>query len=104
MMALADMAQASATQSMAMLANASVVWSGHECRAIFNQPGETVIGDMVMMTDFQITLLTADLPGISQGEEISITPDATGLAVTFETRARQSGVDGYLSVIGLTEA
>jgi hypothetical protein len=102
-MALADMARASAVQSMAMLANANAAWSGHECRAIFDQPSETVIGDMVVMSDFQITYLTSELPEISQGEEIVVTPDATTEPQTFTTRARQAGSDAYLSTIGLQE-
>lgn len=102
-MSLAQMAQASAAQSIAMLSNAEVAWGAYTCRAIFDQPGDIVLDGQLVATDYQVTYLTSELPGIAQDDEISVTPDATATPVTFTTRARQAGSDGYLSTIGLQE-
>jgi hypothetical protein len=102
-MALQHMAQVSAAQSIAMLGNADLTWGEHECRAIFDQPSDIVLDGQLVATDYQVTYLTSELPGIEQGAEISVTPDATGEPLTFTTRARDAGSDGYLSTIGLQE-
>jgi hypothetical protein len=102
-MALQDMAQVSAAQSIAMLGNADVTWGEHECRAIFDQPGDIVLDGQLVTTDYQVTYLTSALPGIEQGAEITVTPDATGEPLAFTTRSRDAGSDGCLSTIGLQE-
>lgn len=102
-MALQHMAQVSASQSIAMLGNADVAWGEHECRAIFDQPSDIVLDGQLVTTDYQVTYLTSELPGIEQGAEITVTPDATGEPLIFTTRPRDVGGDGYLSTIGLQQ-
>jgi hypothetical protein len=103
-MGLGAMSAATAGISIKMLANATVVWGAHECRAIFSRPGEVVLDGAVVATDYGIVFKTSDLPAIVRQQTITLTPDSTMQPQDFLTRTPKARDDGALSDMVLTPA
>jgi hypothetical protein len=97
------MATASAAMSMAMLANADVVWGAMECRAIYSKPGVEVLDGTAISDDHTIIYLTSALPDLVRGESLAIAPDGEAVG-NFTTRAPRQMDDGLLSYVGLNPA
>lgn len=92
------MATASAAMSMAMLANADVVWGAMECRAIYSKPGVDVLDGMAISDAHSLVYVTADLPSLIANSSITVNGAA------FKTRAPRQMDDGLLSSVDLNPA
>jgi hypothetical protein len=96
-MALADLAVASAVNSMAMLSNADVVWGDFEARAIYSMPGREVFEGQVVSEDHTLIYLTDDLPGLGSGESLTVN------GASFKTRTPLKLDDGLMHQVGIVE-
>jgi hypothetical protein len=72
-----------------------VVWGSYSTLGLKDAPGVEILGGFAAGNDPQVTYITAELPGLTAGETITVD------GVTYETRAPMPIDDGAFSVVGL---
>lgn len=74
-----------------------VAWGEHSGKGILDMPSEIIAGGMVLTTDYQLTVKTADFPGIDHGDAVTIN------GATYSVREARAVDDGVFSHLFLSK-
>lgn len=74
--------------------------TGHAGRAIFDQPGMTIIGGEVLATDYSLRYPAATFPAVKRGDVFAI----GGVSYTARENAQPASVDGLEHIVPLAKA
>lgn len=75
----------------------AVTFGSYTGKGILDMPSEIIAGGMVLTTDYQLTVKTADFPGMDRGD--SITVDGS----TYTIREARQIDDGVFSHVFLSK-
>ena len=78
-----------------------VEYSGGTKLGILDMPDEIIAGDMVISTDYLLTVKTSDFSSVSLGD--TVTTNLSGSSTAFEVRTKRMIDDGTFSQITLSK-
>jgi len=78
-----------------------VTVGGSTVKGILDMPDEIVAGDMVVITDYLLTVKTSDFASVSLGD--TVTTNLSGSSTAFEVRTKRMIDDGTFSEITLSK-